>query len=325
VVSRALVALGAALVPLCLPVGGGIGAFPPAEPPAAPPGQTAPAELDPEPALPAILPDNYPRFLHSLDGEPQRPRLSAGHGVREVMLTFDDGPDLRGTPAVLEALDRRGLKGIFFVNGRYLLGSRTEDMARREMVHRLAAHGHHVANHTLTHRNLCQEPGTVSEEIDTNSEIIAYATGIRPLLFRSPYGARCRSLDQALRDRDLVQVGWNLDPQEWRAGNEEAVFRYLTDSLAHLRGRAILLLHDKHLAAVRAFTRVLGWIDEENARAAREGGVPIKIVDYSVFVPQRPPPPPTGLEPLAQRLVSSLALPLEWVGRPRPTAVAPVE
>jgi peptidoglycan/xylan/chitin deacetylase (PgdA/CDA1 family) len=305
VVLRAVVVLGAALVPLCLSVGGTELSAPRDPGPAPLAEATEPGE--PEPALPAILPDAFPRFLHTRTGQPPA-RAAAKRGVREVMLTFDDGPDVHGTPLVLAALDRHGYKGIFFVNGRWLIGSRAEDFSRRDMVRKLAAHGHLVANHTLTHRNLCREPETVSEEIDTNSEIIAYASGTRPLLFRSPYGARCRSLDQALFDRDLVQVGWNLDPQEWRASDQNAVFTYVTESLAKLRGRAILLLHDKHPAAVRALPRILDWIDEENARMAATGGVPIKIVDYSVFVPERPPPPPTGLEPLARRLASSVSV-----------------
>jgi peptidoglycan/xylan/chitin deacetylase (PgdA/CDA1 family) len=307
VVLRVAVTLGAALLPLCLSVGGGGGSDvgPDPKTPLAidEPAEVAEAELP----LPAIMPDAFPRFLRTPLGQPAA-RAAARRGVREVMLTFDDGPDVHGTPLVLAALDRHGYKGIFFVNGRWLIGSRPEDFSRRDMVRKLAAHGHLVANHTLTHRNLCQEPETVSEEIDTNSEIIAYASGIRPLLFRSPYGARCRSLDQALRDRDLVQVGWNLDPQEWRASDQNAVYTYVTESLARLRGRAILLLHDKHPAAVRALPRILEWIQEENARVARSGGVPIRIVDYSVFVPERPPPPPTGLEPLARRLGSSVSV-----------------
>jgi peptidoglycan/xylan/chitin deacetylase (PgdA/CDA1 family) len=318
VVLRVVVTLAAAILPLCWPLGGGGGAFVPTTAPARPRPLEALVPLpEPEPILPAILPDNFPRFMHTPATQDARPR-SQRH-VREVMLTFDDGPDIHGTPLVLDALDRHGWKGIFFVNGRYLLGARPEDMVRRDMVRKLAAHGHLVANHTLNHRNLCREPAAVSEEIDTNSEIIAYATGLRPLLFRSPYGARCRSLDQALRDRDLVAVGWNLDPQEWRADDSDAVFTYVTERLARLRGRAILLLHDKHPAAVRALPRILDWIDEENARATRAGAAPIRVVDYSVFVPERPPPPPTGLEPLTARLFASFGA-LPGLGGDRPGA-----
>jgi peptidoglycan/xylan/chitin deacetylase (PgdA/CDA1 family) len=259
----------------------------------------------------------FPRFLHPLPAERARvnavaagrvEREAAAHArVREVLLSFDDGPDLYGTPLVLDALDRHGWKGIFFVNGRYLLGSRPPDLARRELVRRLAAHGHLVANHTLTHRNLCQEPATAAEEIDTNSEVISFASGLRPLLFRSPYGARCRSLDETLRERDLIQVGWNIDPQEWKCEDQDAVFSTVTKRLARLSGRAILLLHDTQPAAVSALPRILDWIDQENARLAREGGTPLRVVDYSVFVPERDIPP-TGLEPLLGQLATTFGV-----------------
>lgn len=249
-------------------------------------------------------PLRYPTFLRPLAGE-QIVEPPAPRAVRELLLSFDDGPDLFGTPLVLEELDRRGLKGIFFVNGRYLLGSRPQDLARRDLVRKLAAHGHLVANHTLNHKNLCQFPAAVPEEVDTNSEVIAYATGLRPLLFRSPYGARCRSLDEALRQRDLVQVGWNLDPQEWQGGDQDAVFAYVTRHLIRLQGRAILLLHDSNAAAVRALPRILNWIDDENRRAVRAGRLPIRVVDYSVFLPEATPVPPVGLEPVVARFADS--------------------
>ena len=108
---------------------------------------------------------------------------------------------------------------------------------------------------------------------------------MRPLLFRSPYGARCHSLDRALAERDLIQVGWNADPQEWRGNSENAIFAYVTNRLAHATAPVILLLHDKNMAAVQALPRILDWIEQEKARVAREGGVPIRIVDYSVLCP----------------------------------------
>jgi peptidoglycan/xylan/chitin deacetylase (PgdA/CDA1 family) len=310
---RIAFALAAIVVPLCLPVGGGSEAYVPAGPampaPAvqvSSPAGDAPLTADPRVAGAARPGRAFPRFLHTLNNERSAvPDLRSR--TRDVLLSFDDGPDLAGTPLVLETLDRYQVKAIFFVNGRSLLGSRPPDLARRELVRRLATHGHLVANHTLTHRNLCREPGAVAEEIDTNSEIIGFATGLRPLLFRSPYGARCRSLDQALRQRDLIQVGWNLDPQEWRCQKQEQVFAHVTRRLARLIGPAILLLHDTHEAAVLALPRILEWIDQENARLARDGGRPLRVVDYSVLFPDRDLPA-TGLEPLLEELGASLGV-----------------
>src|SRR6185503_20299046 len=122
---------------------------------------------------------------------------------------------------------------------------RPEDHARRELVRKIAAHGHLVANHTFSHHDLCQNPTEQAVEIDSNSELITATTGVRPLLFRSPYGAYCRSLDAALALRGLPDIGWNIDPQDWKeTKGEDAAFKYLVGKLSTLKGRGILLLHD---------------------------------------------------------------------------------
>lgn len=211
---------------------------------------------------------------------------------RELVLSFDDGPDLKFTPLVLDELDRRGLKAIFFVTGHRVIGDRPEDLARRELLGRIAAHGHMVANHTMSHRDLCQvaDDAEAAAEIDQNAEVITQATGVRPLLFRAPYGARCRKLEAALAARSLVSVGWNLDPQDWKDPTSDGILQYLQVRLARLQGRAILLLHDTHPASVFALGPLLDWIARENHAAVREGRPPIVLRDYSVFLPERPLP-----------------------------------
>ncbi|MGN6557227.1 MAG: polysaccharide deacetylase family protein, partial [Solirubrobacterales bacterium] len=62
-----------------------------------------------------------------------------------VALTFDDGPDLRFTPPLLDALERAGATATFFVVGERLPGA--EDLLR-EMEER----GHEIALHGMTHR-----------------------------------------------------------------------------------------------------------------------------------------------------------------------------
>jgi peptidoglycan-N-acetylglucosamine deacetylase len=276
--------------------------------PVAPGASPAPSEVDaPEAPLPArlrVAPGEAVPLLRLSGRKSDQGRARKGKPARELILTFDDGPDLSGTPVVLEELERRGLRAIFFVNGEHMVGSRPEDFARRDLVRRIAAQGHLVANHTLSHRNVCSEPDDLERQIDGNAEIIAGATGLRPLLFRSPYGARCRRLDQALAERDLLSIGWNLDPQEWKGGSEDAIVDYVTSRLGRSTGRAVLLLHDPRRGAVRALPRILDWIEVENARLRHSGGEPLVIRDYSVFLPEEPLPS-TGLEPLGRRLAAA--------------------
>jgi len=222
---------------------------------------------------------------------------------RELLLSFDDGPDLRGTPLILKELDRRGLKAIFFVTGWRLTGDRPEEIARRDLVRKIARHGHLVANHTMNHKNLCEHSIDQAAEIDGASEIVAQTTGVRPLLFRAPYGAICPSLLQALEAREMPNVRWNLDPQDWKSEDHDQIYHYLTQRLSQLRGRGVLLLHDTHIASVEALPAILDWIVRENRRAVSESRAPITLIDYSVMLPQRTPPE-TGLETIVANLAS---------------------
>jgi len=278
-VVRRLVALSALLVPTLAPAWGG----------------SRDAIREPEPELTAIV--TRTAIIEASDDTPVR-LWSPGHGAftrfhpsgapRELLLSFDYGPDLNGTPLILDELDKRGLKAIFFVTGWRLTGQRPEDVARRDLVRKIAAHGHLVANHTMNHHDLCQNQDEQAAEIDASTELIAETTGVRPLLFRSPYGAFCKSLEEALTARGLPDIGWNIDPQDWKGGGEEAVFDYLTSKVDKLKGRGIMLLHDTHEGSVHALPRFLDWLARENVRAVRAHRPPVNIIDYRVMVPKRP-------------------------------------
>src|SRR6185312_8627970 len=153
---------------------------------------------------------------------------------------------------ILDELDRRGLKAIFFVTGWRLKGDRPEDIARRDLVRKIAAHGHLVANHTMSHHDLCQNPAEQAEEIDANAELITETTGVRPFLFRSPYGAFCHSLDAALTARGLVDVGWNLDPQDWKVERRRGGGLQLHDQQARHPQGARDPAHARHAPGVGA-------------------------------------------------------------------------
>jgi peptidoglycan/xylan/chitin deacetylase (PgdA/CDA1 family) len=225
------------------------------------------------------------------------------------LLSFDDGPDLKGTPLILDELDRRGLKAIFFVTGWRFAGDRPEDLARRDLVRKIAAHGHLVANHTFSHHDLCRNPAERDAEIDSNSALITATTGIKPLLFRAPYGGYCPDLEAALTAREVPDVGWNLDPQDWKNRREDDVYKYLVTKVSKLRGRGILLLHDTHPASVQALPRFLDWLARENARAVEDGRPPVTIIDYGVLVPRRPMAE-SGVERVVGDLVADVGAPL---------------
>ncbi len=210
---------------------------------------------------------------------------------REILLTFDDGPDMVTTPIVLAELQRRGLKAIFFVAGRRLIAPGERGRIQRALVQEMVNRGHLVANHTIWHKHLCDRPEIIAAEIDGNDEIIRNLTGQTPLLFRAPFGDKCPELDIALRGRGLVDVGWNIDPQDWRHSRKtDDIIDYVRGKLARLPHRAVLLLHDTRKAGVRALPAILDHIVEENRRATMGLARPILIRNYAVLLPEKPLP-----------------------------------
>jgi peptidoglycan-N-acetylglucosamine deacetylase len=265
-------------------------------------------ELRPAPGFPVFL-----RHLPPRPGEIVPPVAAPAPVVptnrREIILTFDDGPDLETTPQVLDLLDRHHIKAIFFISGGSLVGERAADRARRQLVRTLVEHGHLVGNHSISHHDMCLEPQHIDREIDGNEEFVTSTAGLRPVLFRSPYGARCRALDDALSARGLINVGWNVDPQEWRGevSPTEIADRVIAQ-LRALQGRGILLLHDTKRATVAALPRILDFIDEARGWTGKgQSARPITPIDYSVFLPEITIAP-IGVESLAARVISNLTV-----------------
>jgi hypothetical protein len=86
----------------------------------------------------------------------------------------------------------------------------------------------------------------------------------------------------------MPDIGWNIDPQDWKTDDEEAVFSYLTSKVDKLKGRGIMLLHDTHEASVHALPKFLDWLARENKRAVGQRRPPVNVIDYAVMVLKRP-------------------------------------
>jgi peptidoglycan/xylan/chitin deacetylase (PgdA/CDA1 family) len=165
-------------------------------------------------------------------------RLPAGspEESREIALTFDDGPDPRVTPRVLDLLDAAGMRATFFVIGR-------RARAHPDVVAEIARRGHRVENHTDTHPHLfaCYPAGLLRREIERAQDAIAAAAGRRPRLFRAPAGLRNPLLDWVLHGSGLHLVAWTRRGFDAVEKSPAAIARRLLGGLAP---GDILLLHD---------------------------------------------------------------------------------
>jgi peptidoglycan/xylan/chitin deacetylase (PgdA/CDA1 family) len=169
-------------------------------------------------------------------------------GPERVALTFDDGPT-ELTPAVLDLLGRHGARATFFVMG--------ENVGGREAVLRRAVReGHEVGNHTWNHRPPGSALGDLAQLACTNA-VIRHATGVRPRLFRAPFGEFSRSLGRAVGAAGMTPVAWDVDPRDWSGpGAEEIASRVL----GQVRAGSIVLLHDGRVPDGPAFLAAVEWM-----------------------------------------------------------------
>jgi peptidoglycan/xylan/chitin deacetylase (PgdA/CDA1 family) len=218
---------------------------------------------------------------------PGRAGGDSASGDPELLLTFDDGPHEKHTERILDALDEHGHQAIFFWTGHRVLKKRRGLEKRLAMVDRAVESGHLVGNHTISHPKMCTVSSDQAErEIDENADVFEELTDLPMILFRVPYGARCRRLDKMLEKRDLQHLHWDLDPQEFRHRDAEVAFRYVTRRLKRLQDgkRAVLLMHDTQPASAKALPKILKWVEDENERREKRGRRPIRIIDASSWV-----------------------------------------
>jgi peptidoglycan/xylan/chitin deacetylase (PgdA/CDA1 family) len=166
-----------------------------------------------------------------------RPIMAVRTPRKELALTFDDGPDPRFTPALLDLLDARGHKGTFFV-----IGARAE--AHADLLQEIARRGHGLGNHTYQHsyRTAFAPPSQLAAELRKTGALIQQLAGITTHWFRAPVGLLSPRVAAAARLAGVDVVAWTASARDGVAS------RRVPESLQklgpHLVPGAILVLHD---------------------------------------------------------------------------------
>lgn len=166
------------------------------------------------------------------------PYVVDNYGVPEdhqLILTFDDGPDPRNTPALLDLLSKEKVPATFFDVG-------YEMSAFPELVQREVREGHMLANHTLTHASFSDNPDIVNrEQLIGNDHLMRGLTGYASRLFRLPEGNPQGNLVGVLQAQQLgyIHVDLDLDTEDWTYAPGEPIPTPKLDGKGH-----VVLMHD---------------------------------------------------------------------------------
>jgi cellulose synthase/poly-beta-1,6-N-acetylglucosamine synthase-like glycosyltransferase/peptidoglycan/xylan/chitin deacetylase (PgdA/CDA1 family)/spore germination protein YaaH len=176
-----------------------------------------------------------------------------GYNPKKLALSFDDGPDPKWTPRVLDVLKKYNVKGTFFV-----IGQEAQDNIG--LLKRYVREGHEIGNHTFTHPDISEVPlRQVELELNLTERLFGAELGTQPLYFRPPYSIDQDpdTNDQAAPADRIQQMGYTIignkiDTNDWdehpRKSPQEiiaSVLQQLSDmkDSPELRG-SIILLHD---------------------------------------------------------------------------------
>jgi len=207
---------------------------------------------------------------------------------RQIMFTFDDGPDHRSTPLLLDHLDRYGIKAVFFVNGHRMHSRRADARENIEVLRDIHRRGHVIGNHTYNHRDLSTlTPEQVRSEVDLTSNLVEKVTGQRTWLFRPPFGKIGKAGGHLIR-QGYTTVMWTMDPLDWQTSDPREVMRRVTDRLEKRPAGGIIDLHDTNRASVEAFPLIMEWLEQRNAELAAQGLPVYRVVGVEAFY-RRPP------------------------------------
>ncbi len=137
-----------------------------------------------------------------------------------ISFSFDDGYNYDNIVKILNTLKKYNLKTTFFFCGHAI----DSDMKYAEQENRLSSvslifnEGHEVANHSNSHPNFTKlSKEKIKSEIEDCNNKIEKITGVRPVLFRYPYGSCTSSSLKIVKELDMIPIQWNIDTRDWSA------------------------------------------------------------------------------------------------------------
>ncbi|QGH36540.1 polysaccharide deacetylase family protein [Gracilibacillus salitolerans] len=156
---------------------------------------------------------------------------------KRIALTFDDGPEDTYTPEILEVLKEKNVKATFFV-----LGERVNEYP--EILAQIHEEGHVIGNHTWDHPHLPElEEEQFIDNLQSANEEIEEIIGIKPELFRPPFGELEDHQLEWLQNQGYQTIMWSADTKDWSEISAEEIVNTVMEEA---NPGVIVLQHNYH-------------------------------------------------------------------------------
>ncbi len=171
--------------------------------------------------------------------------------LKEIALTFDDGPHPYYTEQLLDGLLDRGVQVTFFVTGEHA-------SLHPDVIKRMHEEGHLIGNHTYSHIQLRNDNREVfKKELILTSVLLEEITGEEISYVRPPYGTWDKSFEEEL---NMIPVLWTVDPLDWCSDNVACITERVVERVDE---NDIILMHDYYETSVTAALEIVDELLEE--------------------------------------------------------------
>ncbi|MEA4923612.1 MAG: polysaccharide deacetylase family protein, partial [Eubacteriaceae bacterium] len=172
-----------------------------------------------------------------------------------VAITYDDGPDAKTTPQLLDIYEKNGAVCTFFELGQNVDNvSGSSDILKREL-----EIGCQVGTHSYSHPNLqTMTDSQIAKESKKAKDAIKKASGQDPTVFRPPYGNGSTKIAKIF---DLPTINWDVDTLDWKTKNASSVISQVK-SIKNLDG-AVVLMHSIYQSSVDATKTIVPYLQDQ--------------------------------------------------------------
>lgn len=185
------------------------------------------------------------------------PVYSVGREEKVISISFDAAWGNEDTQTLIDILARRGIKTTFFVVGEWV-------DKYPESVKALSDAGHEVMNHSDTHPHMSKLPkAEIRAEIERCNDKVEAITGVRPTLFRAPYGEYCDALLEVLDELGMTCIQWDVDSLDWK---DPAPQEILSRVCSRVKSGSIVLFHNAAVNTPAALPSLLEQLQGEGYR-----------------------------------------------------------
>lgn len=190
-------------------------------------------------------------YLEQQDVSVMSGSLRGEQDIKQIALTFDDGPHPYYTEQLLDGLKDRGVSATFFVTGEHA-------SLHPDIIGRMAKEGHLIGNHTYSHMQLTSNNREeFKQELLRTNEVITGITGKEVVYVRPPYGSWDKKFETEI---NMFPVLWSVDPLDWCSDNVACI---TNNVVTKVKENDIILMHDYYASSVTAALEIVDELKKQ--------------------------------------------------------------